>query len=309
MRQDVSVQRFRTICSKLIPIMTVAVFLSWCFGQLTRDSSWLCGVMFYIPSPVLLVWLAGVAWWTRRRQSRLWLAFALMALPPLYFVAMVENHFDSRVRSSSVTPVRLIHWNIGWSKMGWDRQKTLIRTFDADIIVISEASEGIGAADFPGYHVERTKDMLIASRGPVRVGKSLVPGGALDALPVECDLTTGTVKLIMADMTSNIRIWRDPYLRPFLKVIEELQPDVIVGDFNAPRRSLAFSELPEGYQHAYDSCGGGISYTWPVPVPFLAIDQCIHGPRVDAIRYELQSTMLSDHRLQLLEFTPPQTGE
>lgn len=302
-------QSFRTICSKLILVMTLAVFSLWCIGQVTRDSSWLCGLMFYIPSPALLLWLSGLAIWARWRRTRLWLAFALMALPPLYFVAMVENHFDSRAHLSSEIPVRLVHWNICWSKMGWDRQKALIKTFDADIIVLSEPAEGIGATDFPGYHVERTKDMLVASRGPIRLGKSLVPGGALDALPVECDLVTGTVKLIMADMTSNIRIWRDPYLRPFLKVIEERQPDVIVGDFNAPRRSLAFSELPEGYQHAYDSCGGGVSYTWPVPVPFLAIDQCIHGPRIDALRYELQSTALSDHRLQLLEFTPPRTGE
>ncbi|MFO0980123.1 MAG: hypothetical protein U0996_27255 [Planctomycetaceae bacterium] len=295
-------QKFRTICSTLILTMTVTVFLLWCIGQITRDSSWLFGLMFYIPSPVLLLWLAGFAWQARRRSSRRCLLLALMALPPLYFVVMLENHFDSRARSSVDTPVRLIHWNICWCKMGWDRQKALIRTLDADIIVLSEPSEQITASDFPGYVVERTKDMLIAGRGPIRLGKSLVPGGALEALPVECDLVTGTVKLIMADMTSNIRLWRDPYLRPFLKVIEERQPDLIVGDFNAPRRSLAFSELPEGYQHAYDSCGSGVSYTWPVPVPFLAIDQCIHGPQVDALRYELHSSVLSDHRLQLLEF-------
>ncbi|MFO0975798.1 MAG: hypothetical protein U0996_05330 [Planctomycetaceae bacterium] len=295
-------QRIRRICSKLILIATPITVLMWIVGQMTRDSSWLCGLMFYIPSPVLFVWLMVLAWWHRSRHSRLALAFVLMSLPLLYFVVMVENHFDQRARSSSELPVRLVHWNICWSKMGWERQRALIRTFDADIIVLSEANESIGASDFPGYDIERTKDMLVACRGPVRLGNSLVPGGALDAWTAECELDSGPVKVIMADMTSNIRIWRDPYLRPFLTVIEQQQPDVIVGDFNAPRRSLAFSELPEGFQHAYDSCGGGVSYTWPVPVPFLAIDQCIHGPQVDALRYELHSSVLSDHRLQLLEF-------
>lgn len=75
-----------------------------------------------------------------------------------------------------------------------------------------------------------------------------------------------------------------------------------VGDFNAPRRSLAFSQLPTGFRHAYDAAGAGWSYTWPVPVSFLAIDQCIIGPRLKLVHYELQSTWMSDHRLQVVDF-------
>jgi len=295
-------QRFEQLCRVLNFPTTLVVFLLWMVGQYTRDSSWLFGLLFYIPSSVLVTWLALSTWVSRWRKSRLWVAYAILIPIPLCFVLFVENHFDNRSKSVPPLSLRLVHWNIGWSKMGWDRQKTLLRELDADILVLSEVDPAIGESDFPGYHVQRTKDMLIACRGPVRIGPSLVPGGALDAMSAECSLPSGPVKLIMADMTSNLHIWRDQYLRPFLKVIEQQQPDLIVGDFNAPRRSLAFSELPEGYKHAYDSCGGGLSYTWPVPVPFLAIDQCIHGPRVDARRYELQSTTLSDHRLQLIDF-------
>jgi hypothetical protein len=39
-------------------------------------------------------------------------------------------------------------------------------------------------------------------------------------------------------------------------------------------------------------------------VPLWAIDQCVVGPRVEALRYELRSTAASDHRLQRLEFRP-----
>ncbi len=298
-------RRIKQLCLVLLFPTTLIVFLLWVIGQITRDSSWLLGLLFYIPSSVLVTWLALSTCVSRWRRSRLWVGYAILMPMPLWFVIFVENHFDDRSKPVPPMSLRLVHWNIGWSKMGWDRQKALLRELDADILVLSEVDPAIGENDFPGYHIQRTKDMLIACRGPVRIGPSLVPGGALDALPVECSLPSGSVKLIMADMTSNLQIWRDQYLRPFLKVIEQQQPDLIVGDFNAPRRSLAFSELPEGFEHAYDSCGGGLSYTWPVPVPFLAIDQCILGPRVDAHRYELQSTTLSDHRLQLLHFQIP----
>ena len=127
-------------------------------------------------------------------------------------------------------------------------------------------------------------------------------GGALNAYHITCTLEEGPFELMIADMTSHATVPRDPYLRPFVAMLAERKIDVSVGDFNAPRRSLAFSNLPEGFQHAYDDAGTGWSYTWPVPVPCLAIDQCISGPDVVAVQYELRSTLLSDHRLQIMDF-------
>ena len=78
---------------------------------------------------------------------------------------------------------------------------------------------------------------------------------------------------------------------------------VITRDFNAPRRSLAFTELPAGYQHAFDSVGFGYGNTWPMPVPMYALDQCIFGPRVVPADYRLVSSAHSDHRLQVFDFS------
>ena len=95
---------------------------------------------------------------------------------------------------------------------------------------------------------------------------------------------------------------RDPNLREIVAWIERRQPDVVVGDFNAPRRSRALQPAPEGYAHAYESSGSGWSYTWPSLLPVLAIDQCLIGPRISPGRYRLGTSLLSDHRIQKLTF-------
>lgn len=60
--------------------------------------------------------------------------------------------------------------------------------------------------------------------------------------------------------------------------------------------------LPDGYAHAYRTAGGGCGYTWPVPLPVYAIDHCLHGPRVEPIRYHL-GTGASTHRYQMFDFS------
>jgi endonuclease/exonuclease/phosphatase family metal-dependent hydrolase len=82
-------------------------------------------------------------------------------------------------------------------------------------------------------------------------------------------------------------------------------PDVVIGDFNTPRRASGLSPLAPGYVHAYDARGEGWSYTWPVPVPVVAIDQCIVASGVDVSKYRLVSTRASDHRLQEIELSRP----
>ena len=81
------------------------------------------------------------------------------------------------------------------------------------------------------------------------------------------------------------------------------EPDLVVGDFNAPRRSRALSPLPSGFVHAYEAVGSGWSYTWPVLCPLYSIDHCIVGQRIHPVVYNLESSWHSDHRRQVLEFT------
>jgi vancomycin resistance protein VanJ len=290
--------------SRVMISLAAVVACCWCYGQVVRDRSTWEACLFYVPSPMLAAWCTlGMVISLLRRQRGRGLLYGTLALPALYFVVFLENQWWPTERIDDGQPaIRLVHWNVARGMMGWEPQRQLLTQLDADIVLISEVPSAATADDFPGYVVDRVHDMMIVTRGPQRRSGSLVPGGALQAFRVTTTLPQGELRLLVADMTSRITVSRDLYLRPMMKVGENELTDIIVGDLNAPRRSLALSDSESPFRHAYDAVGSGWGYTWPVPVPMLAIDQCLIGKRVQAVSYRLQSTTLSDHRLQCFDF-------
>lgn len=293
----------------------------WALGQILRDRNWWTGLMFYFPTPVLVAWLL-LMFRISRTSRRLTLG---LLIAPLGMLLAVENQWmrpdapttenlttemhrnasmsDTAVidTSTELTRLRLVHWNLARGVMGWEKQWQHIESLHPDIIVLSEIPVLFDAKTLTGFDVLEIDGMAVACHGLMTRSGPLVRGGALDAYHVTCHFSAGPLEVMIADMTSWIAVPRDPYLRPFVALLADRKIDVSVGDFNAPRRSRAFCDLSPGYRHAYDAAGAGWSYTWPVPVPLLAIDQCIIGPRLKPVRYQLQSTLLSDHRLQILD--------
>ena len=303
-------------------VLSIGLVAIWVFGQILRDRNWWIALMFYFPTPVLVAWLL-LLFKISRTSWRLTLG---LLIAPLGILLGVENQWmrpesptaanlpsdRSENSSTSETTVsaaatdgismRLIHWNLARGVMGWEQQWRHIESLHPDVIVLSEIPTVFDASTLTGFDVLVIDGMAVACHGLMTKSGPLVRGGALQAWHVTCQISEGPLEVMIADMTSRIGLARDPYLRPFVALLADRKIDVSVGDFNAPRRSLAFCDLPSGYRHAYDAAGAGWSYTWPVPVPCLAIDQCIIGPRLKPVRYQLQSTLLSDHRLQILDY-------
>jgi vancomycin resistance protein VanJ len=318
----------RSLVSILTQAITVLLLIVWVAGQILRDRNWWMGLLFYFPTPVLVGWLLFMLAISRTNR-RLNL---LLLVAPLIMLLLVENHWirpvlesDSNATTQTDAPStslsansrqtspplastriaerkRLIHWNVARGVMGWEEQWKYIENLRPDIVVISEIPSPFDEAMMADFTVLTVDGMAIACHGNMTKSRTLVRGGALDAYHITCTLPEGPFELMIADMTSHVTVPRDHYLQPFVALLAERKIDISVGDFNAPRRSLAFCNLPEGFRHAYDEAGIGWSYTWPVPVPCLAIDQCIAGPDINVVHYELRSTLLSDHRLQILDF-------
>lgn len=110
------------------------------------------------------------------------------------------------------------------------------------------------------------------------------------------------MSFLVVDGPSAITVPRDPWLRELNELIAQRRPALVVGDFNAPRESRSLCELPDGYRQVYHSVGSGWGYTWPVPVPMYALDHTIHSPDIVPVRYELYSSLCSDHRRQVFDF-------
>lgn len=286
--------------------------LCWLVGQYFRDRFWVTALAFYIPSPVLVVGLVIAfvrAWcWGRRSVA---LVCALSAVFPLLVIVFAENRWlRTEPVLSTKSSMRIVHWNVCRGALGWKGILRLLQEQRADVYVLSEVPPQTNAqslaTDFgPEYDVVCTGGMAIVGRGHLVQGSWVVKRPVLQVYSIWGEYQQETLQIFAVDVVSNVWNPRHPLLRELVACLAERQPDIAVGDLNSPRRSTMLAALPSGYQHAYDMAGRGWSYTWPVPVPVLALDQCIVGHRVQPMRYYIRTTGRSDHRMQVLDFAIP----
>ena len=301
-----SISRFARL-QRASLVGTLGLVPMWFFGQVVRDWSWWSGLCFYIPSPVLAaVLICWVPLHLRRRKARAAI-LACLAVWPLIFALFVENRL-SRDRLPEVSSrLRLVHWNVG-GKLDRNRAQVVLLERNADLYILSEipdseSVEEVRQALGSEYQAQVFGNLAAIGRGKVRADGWLIDHRRTKVQSVTWEYAGKVANVLVVDLPSEIHIHRDPLLREVNELVERYRPELVVGDFNAPRRSRGLSRLPADYRHAYDSAGTGCGYTWPVPIPVFAIDQCIYSKRIVAQNYELYSSWYSDHRVQEFDFS------
>jgi vancomycin resistance protein VanJ len=298
--QSAEIVRIFRIAPKKASVLAVASvlgFVFWSLGQFLRDKTWVSGLCFYIPSallgPTLLI-LGGC--YCLRKRARLAGLLAILTAPPLLTAAFVENRWFAAIRRSPTSgDIRIVHWNVGGGLQRSGAIASLLR-HRADAYVFSEVSSRQAIDEFQAalgadYQVVKFTNLSVVAKGALEAQGWLLrrEGVKVQAVqwhPVGCD---DDLTLLVVDLPSSIAVPRDPVLRDLLELVERHHPDIVIGDFNAPR-------------HAYQSVGSGIGYTWPMPAPVLDLDHCLFSNRVTPVNYQLHSTFLSDHRQQVFDF-------
>lgn len=302
--------------------ISLCLFGAWCIGQIFLDRTWLTGLAFYVPSPIMLVTLLVTAARCRRMDQtaniqKTGQVSLIAAIPVLLVILGWENHFLEKPRTSHVANPNqtasqyqtLVHWNVCSGQLGWKRVLKTLNEQQADIYILSEqphpqkVNAWIENDLGESFRAEWFHKMVVLSKGQIREPKWLVNDEESLIGFFYWEYNGSQTGIFVVDLISDIDKHRDPILAQLNRLIEEYKPGIIVGDFNAPRRSrqLQASNLPTGYKHAYNLVGGEHGYTWPVPLPVYAIDHCIVAPSVQVGDYDLQ-TSFSDHRLQRLTF-------
>jgi len=300
---------------------STALFLVWAVGQLFRDRWWITGLCFYLPSPAVFVTLAGSAVFLSRKFGKgSAILVALLALPPLVFVALVENRWWPPTRPEARSDdLRVVHWNVAHgrkSAYGWYRMEDDLveQAPDGDLYVFSESltsnllqhcAQKLGMRE---HTVWRHREIGVVARGQWKLVANL-SRDPISLYVFQWTFDGRNLRVMVVDLPSSIFVGRDTMLFYVRTMIAAEAPDLVLGDFNAPRRSWFLSKLPDGYTHAYDDVGWGWSYTWPVPVPLWAIDQCLVGPRIEPVDYTLRTSLASDHRIQILDYRLKPSGQ
>lgn len=301
--------RNRLVRSALLAGLLV-LFILWVIGQFTRDATLLSALCFYVPSLFLACSLSACATWAYlEKHVRQGFLATVLAIPPFIWVGFVENSFfrPTHTRATAIEVQRAVHWNVYDGFLGWKAIADIASSLEADIYVFSEipyAHANLFARQLgDDYDAIEFDTMAVVARGTIEDTRWLVRRRGAQFFRLNWRQHEKVTSVFVVDLLSDPSIPRNPPLRQLRALIEEEQPDLVIGDFNAPRRSLVLDNLPHGYEHAYRSVGSGFGYTWPVPCPMYSLDHCIHGPQITPLAYELHSTFRSDHRLQVFDFT------
>lgn len=291
----------------------LAVVILWGVGQGYRDSYWVTGLLFYVPTPIVVaacLFVLLIAVWRRCWQTAL--VAVMLAVPPMFMLGWIENRLfnapssygDNPSANTDVRKLTLIHWNIKGAKPDGDTSgaRRLLSELDADIFVLSDAPWVTRRLTLKNMSTLQLGRMAVYAAGEIRVLEDLSQG-PLKSYLLSWQSPGGQLKILLGDITSSLAIHRAPYLSMLTNSLYGYRADLLVGDLNAPRRSQALAELQPGYRHAYDEAGSGWSYTWPWPIPVYAIDNCIVGPKIKIYQYKTISSSYSDHKLQWLSFS------
>ena len=294
----------------------ILLWLLWLLGQVFRDFTWLTGLFFYIPSPILLFLLLGCCCYAyHANRGGVAALLAGLALAPAILVFCVENRLYTRKQDGPhKDTLRLVHWNVFRGHLGWDGIENALQQSRADLYVLSEIPKGANiqatamslGQEYSGIKIS---NLAVVARGSLHEGRWLRHQGGVNAYGLVWQSPQGSCRVLVVDLASSLLLAREPRLLAVRELMVDWHADIIVGDFNAPRRSRALSPLPPGFVHAYEVVGSGCSYTWPTPCPVYAIDQCILGQRIRPVIYNLESSSRSDHRRQILNFTIQKTGQ
>ena len=299
--------------------MGLALLAVWLVGQIARDRTLVTAWAFYLPSALvagaLLLLDIGEAVRRRFRRAALLLGMALL---PAATVLLLENRWQLPTEmppgASSSPDLRVVAWNAADFPRGVERAAAVLRPLNADLVLLSEAPGR------PPHELERqlggalrltpVGSMAILARGELLDPEWLAREAELQAALVRWSVDGRSLGVLAVNVISAPQVPRDPLLERIVRMMEQHSPDIVLGDFNSPRRSRALARLPAGFRHAYEAAGTGWSATWPARFPLLAIDQAIVGSRLTVRSYRLITTRISDHRLQVteLDFELPAAG-
>lgn len=312
-------------------------------GQLVRDRSVAWALLFYLPLPLLGA-VAVLLDLLRRGRSlpgaRFMLAvigFILAFAASLPLIGRGPDPAAHAALSGGGTPVRLLHWNAHGgdgaidgllpNRRVWGGISEQILRRRPDVVVLSEAPaehyagllEDLRARLGAGWALRRTDltrgeyfvRLAVYARGPVRFDAPVpVPDGV--ALPVTVRTADRTLRLLVVDGRSSLLVHRTALLEQIAAQAERQAAegerfDVIVGDFNTPRRSRGFDAFPTmagGYALGA-AASRGWRGTFPSCLPLYDIDHVWVRNDWPLRGAQFFGGLRSDHRGQVVEFVVP----
>jgi len=300
----------------------------WLILYVGGDRWWLPTVMLFGPRWIvglpLLIFIPA-AFYRRRLVWPGLIAVAILLGPVMGFCIPW-----GRFATGGECPLRVLSCNVHITHFDSDKLSALIRDVRPDIVALQECGKAV-PCDWPaGWYVYRDWQLVVASRYPIRDGRTAfgrrslhnrlrmrllhciveVPGRDVDFCTVHLlSPSYGLSQLL--DRRTLIRPSRSVFLKRAIAYrrrgsVEAQQyvstlrrPLILAGDFNMPVDSSIYRQVWAEYSNAFSLSGFGFGYTmWPTVhgAQFTRIDHVLSGPGWRPRRCWVGPDVGSDHR-------------
>lgn len=290
------------------------VVAAWLLGEVVSDR-WLWS-QFLLWIPTLVAIIAGVigtiGWW---RWSRIRWGWLMMTIGIGMWFGLVEHRL-LRPPSGETPALRVMHWTMSHGKRHVEKSDHIdpIIAFDADLTLLSNAGgfprdERMQAWLGQDYdYPPRAGTFTVLTRLPIREFRLLIASDGIEValLIIEAnERLDRPLTILLVDLPSHPLIPRmetAETLRRHLDDVEVPNIDLVIGDFNMPRRGVALTTCFPGMRHAYDDAGSGYGATfnrrWPIAL--YHIDHTLVGTSIEVCDYRLADPDVGRHRVQLI---------
>ena len=288
-------------------VLVFLVIASWLVGDGSlwwQRLSWIPAVAL-LP-PLLVALLSCLATSGRFGVVLRWMT-GLLLLFSASWVAGVDYGI-LRARAARPGDWALVHWNAtsNWGRFRAGGVLEDMLELAPELIVVTNPGQRRWSEqdlrDRTGWdHVARNFAVLVVSRHPIRQCQVVLAAGGARVARVVIDRPLGAFDLWAVDFPSDPGKLRSAVFGQFASRVGGLglpAPDLVVGDFNVPRNSLALRRCFPEMRNAFDLVGVGWYGTWPARAPLWQLDQVLLAPDCEGVRYEVFPTRVGTHRLQ-----------
>lgn len=297
---------------KYIPIfkfiLLIAFLLLVFVHFIIKDRFHGLSTLFYaLPLPI--IWSFGliITFAFKNYKTIFYGLFFILIGMAIYFFT---HYFGTAQKeSSSGNNHHLLFWNVAQSQpLPTDIIIRNIKDYDPEIIALGEA-----------FKVSRRDMEIFKTACPEYEFKSLygtmliAVKGSIDDVVYEDDAEVYRLNYIKATINQMsvyimvVDIFADPLLNKEipLGIIHEFSKknpvDVLIGDFNTPYESVFFKPFKTNF-NSFHPYSVGMTYTWPLPVPLIEIDQIWLAKSYQPLKLQKFCYKNSDHKLLIAEY-------
>lgn len=304
---------------RLKTAFVIAAALAWLIGSAVRlsvrDAFPLSAPIFYaLPVPILVI-AGSIAARSLWRLGRRRATFVFSLLIAVQFGHWINDalRLQTDFRKDST---RFLFWNVCRGNLGYSAIMQQIAAESPDIVALAEATQDGQKAEFwesqlPGYSATCLGGGMVLltsdKSAPIAVeeiDKGQVPE-QLRYRIVSLRLGDQPLTVLIADVKSAPLNFRRPAFERIAELTDSLDgpPLIVAGDFNTPVDSVHVDLMRRRLTNAFEVSGVGYRETWPVVFPVLSLDQIWGDHRIHWHRCMVESSLRSDHRMLIGEFT------